>query len=196
MPIQRLLAHEHRRQDGDEALLREPVERVAVQGEREPAGVADPVAEARAAHLRGAVHVEAAELEALLGVCELRRLADEPLDPDVLLRRAVGDVVGRRVRDAQADLVALVLGLGELELRALQLLLDPRSSSSCSGVGLPLTFVRERSSSTRGTSSRQRSSAASQASNASAGALAREAAPELVRLVAGGVGVDHDSEST
>ncbi len=42
------------------------------------------------------------------------------------------------------------------------------SSSTCSGVGLPFSFWRPRSSSTCGTSSRQRASASSSSSNASA----------------------------
>jgi hypothetical protein len=45
---------------------------------------------------------------------------------------------------------------------------DRPELSSCSSVGLPASFVCERSSSTRGTSERQRSSAASSASKASA----------------------------
>ena len=48
--------------------------------------------------------------------------------------------------------------------------------SSSSGVGLPLRFVRVRSSSTCGMSARQRSSAASSASNASAASLRASAA--------------------
>src|SRR5919201_5737822 len=50
------------------------------------------------------------------------------------------------------------------------------NSSTCSGVGLPCSFWRERSSSTLGTSSRQRSSAASHASNAFAAPLRASAA--------------------
>ena len=49
--------------------------------------------------------------------------------------------------------------------------LTPRSASSCSGVGLPFSFVLLRSSSTRGTTARHRSSAASHASNCSAAPL-------------------------
>ena len=45
---ERALADEHGRQDGDEALRREPVEREPVEREREPGRVADPVAEAGA----------------------------------------------------------------------------------------------------------------------------------------------------
>ena len=51
----------------------------------------------------------------------------------------------------------------------------PASSSSCSGVGLPFSFSFARSSSTCGTSARQRSSAASSASKRSRGALAARA---------------------
>src|SRR6185437_10238284 len=102
----------------------EAVEPVAVEREREPARVADPVAEAGAAHPGRALHVEAPELEALLGPGRLRRLADDSLDAYVVLGRAVGDVVRGRIRDPEADLISCGLRLAELLLGALQLLLD------------------------------------------------------------------------
>src|SRR6185437_16191801 len=102
----------------------EAVEPVAVEREGEPARVADSVAEAGAAHPGRALHVEAPELEALLGLGELRGLADAVILADVVFSRAVRDVVGRRVRNAEAERVAFRLRLGELLLDALQLLLD------------------------------------------------------------------------
>ena len=58
--VHRLLAHEHGREDGREAARDEPVEREAVEREREQRGIADHVAESRARHLRRALHVEPA----------------------------------------------------------------------------------------------------------------------------------------
>ena len=119
---QRLLPHEHGRQHADEALLGQPVEREAVQREREPGRVADPVAEARARHPRGPLHVEPAHLGVLARLGGAR-LADAPHLGGVLLRRPVRDVVARGVRDAQGEPVALFLRGRELLLGDLQLLL-------------------------------------------------------------------------
>ena len=105
-------------------------------------------------------------------------------------RRAAGS--GR----ASSSAVARGLGRGELVLEPPAARPSPRcSSSSCSGVGLPFSFVAARSSSTRGTSARQRSSAASSASNASRGALARERGAEAVGIRARCPEVDHALES-
>ena len=129
MPIERLLAHEDGREHRLEALCRQPVEREAIEGESESGRVADPVAEARARHPRGALHVEPPDLEVLARVVELGRLADAPHLADVVLGRAVRDVVVRRVRHAQREGVPLRLRLRqrlldvlELRLHRLQLL--------------------------------------------------------------------------
>ena len=157
----------------------EPVEREAVEREREQRGVADQVAEARAGEARGALHVEAADLGVLLE--PPRAAAARPTRRDldgVLLRRCrpATDSCGR-VRHLGEQLVARRLGGGELLLgRAAARSFTCCSSSSCSGVGLPLSFVCPRSSSTCGTSARQRSSASSSASKASAAPLRASAA--------------------
>ena len=75
-PVQRLLPHEHGRQDRREALRDEAVEGEPVERERDERRVADPVAEARARHPRGTLHLEAADLRVLLRVVQRGRLAD------------------------------------------------------------------------------------------------------------------------
>ena len=112
-PDERLLPHEDGREHRLEALGREPVEPEAIEGEGEPSRVADPVAEARARHPRSALHVEPPDLEVLARVVELGRLADTPHLADVVLGRAVRDVVVRRVRHAQREGVPLGLGRGQ-----------------------------------------------------------------------------------
>ena len=155
--VHRLLADEHRRQHRRVAVLHRGVEREAVEREREQRRVADQVAEARAGEPRRALHVEAADLGVLLRLGGRHRLADQ--------RGArLGVLVGRSRREpsrredsalARAPRLAQPPPRRARARPACSSSLTPRSSSSCSGVGLPLTFVRERSSSTRGTSSRQ-----------------------------------------
>src|SRR5437879_6475732 len=55
---------------------------------------------------------------------EQRRLADDSLNANVVLGCAVRDVVGGRVRDPKADLIARRLSIRQLALDTLQLLLD------------------------------------------------------------------------
>ena len=88
--VHRLLAHEHRRQDGREPALRQAVEREAVERQREPSRVADDEPEARARDLGAALHVVARKLEVLRRV--LRRLRLAPLldDDRVLVAVTVG----------------------------------------------------------------------------------------------------------
>ena len=94
---------------------------------------------------------------------EARRLADDRHDHGVLVGVAVGRVLGRRVRHAVEQRLELLLRLGQLAPRAAAARsLTAVSSSSCSGVGLPFSFVRARSSSTSVCSARQRSSAREQ----------------------------------
>ena len=69
------------------------------------------------------------------------------------------------------------------------------SSASCSGEGLPFSFVFPRSSSTFGTSARQRSSASSSGVEGLAGALPCQRRAVGVRVVAGGLEVDHGVKS-
>ena len=66
----RLLAHEHRRQDGDEPRATDVVEREPVQREREQRGVADEVAEARAREARCALELEPPDLRRLARAVE------------------------------------------------------------------------------------------------------------------------------
>ena len=124
--VHRLLAHEHGRQHDGEALLHEPVERVAVERELEESEVADAVREARARHLGGALHVDPAErlgeVEVILDrEVERRRLADAPNLDRVVVREAVGRVLGRRVRHQREQLAARRLGGRQALLERLQL---------------------------------------------------------------------------
>ena len=137
-PDQRLLAHEHGREDGHEPLLGQPVERQAVEREREPRRVAEPVPEARAGHASCALHVEAADLDVLAGIVERARLAHTADLLHVVLGRAVGHVGARKVRDPQGEPVALGLGGGELLLGRLQLLLHLLQLLQLLGRGLAL----------------------------------------------------------
>src|SRR5207248_280042 len=98
-------------------------EREAVEREREERSVADPVAEAGAGDLRRALHVEPAELEVVLRVLELWRLAPAPDLRGVVLGVAVGHGLVRRVRDLLEQRVPRGFGLGELGLERLELLL-------------------------------------------------------------------------
>jgi hypothetical protein len=119
----RLLAHQHRREDGLEARRGRAVERPAVEGQRQQRRVADEVAEARARDPGRPLHVEPAELE-VLGPGR-RRLADHPLNVSlrvVLLGIRYGLV--RRVRNLLQQLVAGRLRGGELIFEGAQLLLD------------------------------------------------------------------------
>ena len=166
----------------------------AVEREREQRRVADEVAEARAGQPRGALHLEAADLGVLArlgqrGGSPTRRISTAS---PRCRRRARTRAAGSAPRE---QLVALRLGRRELLLGRASSSFTRCSSSSCSGVGLPFSFVRPRSSSTRGTSARQRSSAASSASNASAAPLRASAARQRVGVVARGPEVDHAAES-
>ena len=134
--VHRLLAHEHRRDHGREAVRDQLVEREAVEGERERARVADEVAEAGARDAGGALHVEAAELDVLArrrgGGSPPRRSSTASSSLVAVGHRLVG-----RVRHPCEQLVALGLGLGELLLGGASSSLTPFSSSTCSGVGFP-----------------------------------------------------------
>ena len=125
----RLLAHEHGREHGREAVLRQMVERGAVEREREQRGVADRVAEARAGDPRGALHVEAADLGVLPRLRELRRLARARDLDRVLLARCrpardscggFGTCASSSSRAASAA-AYLLLGRAQLLLHLLQL---------------------------------------------------------------------------
>ena len=173
--VHRLLAHEHGRQHRREPVRNRAVEREAVERQREERGVADQEAEARARQARGALELEAADL----------RCASWPARAGLPQRRSSST---RRSSGRDASRSGLVgagwhrgeplrrvaLGLGgdtKLSSTVRSNPLTSARSASWSGVGLPLMFCLARSSSTCGTSARQRSSAASIASNASAAPL-------------------------
>src|SRR4029079_8012253 len=123
--VHRLFAHEHGRDHGREAGRDRAVERPAVERERQARGVADDVAEPRAGEPRAALHLEAAELEVLLGLVQLRDLAD--LAHDLALgvpARLLRDRLVRGVRHFLQQLVAMRLGLAQLLLQPAQVLLD------------------------------------------------------------------------
>ena len=190
--VHRLLANEHGRDHRREPCLRQMVERELVERHRHERGVADDVAEARAGHARRSLHVEAPDLGVLARRLERRRLADPAELDGVVLRLAVGSGLVRGVRHEGERGVALGLGSRELLLACLSSALTGFSASSSSGVGLPLSFVLPRSSSTRGISARQRSSAASSASNSARGALARERFTPALDVAPRGLEVDHE----
>ena len=173
---ERPLADEDRRQHGDEPFRGEPLERERVEGEREAGRVADPVAEAGAGHPCGPLHVEAADVDVLAGALRRARLADATHLLDVVLGRAVGDVRMRQVGDTEGSSSRAASAAAYSSSAARSCSLTCCSSASCSGEGLPFSFVFPRSSSSCGTSVRQRSSAASSASNASPAPLRASAA--------------------
>ena len=172
------------------------VEREAVEREREQRGVADEVAEARAGEPRGALHVEAADLacapSARRAAAARRRGGSRPRRPRC--RRRAPTSSGGFGTCASASSRAASAAASSCSARCSSSL-TPRSSSSCSGVGLPFSFVCARSSSTRGTSARQRSSAASSASNASAAPLRASRRRNSSGSLRAARSVDHASES-
>ena len=102
------LADEHRREDGREALLRQPVEGEAVERELGKRDVAEAVGEARPRDLRTALHVDLAELEVVARLEAERRRVARPAHLDrVLLGEAVGRARVGRIRDAGEQLVPL-----------------------------------------------------------------------------------------
>ena len=121
--VHRVLAHEHRGEDGREAFADEPVEREPIESERHERRVAEDEAEARAGHLCAAFEVEVADFGVLLRVGQLRWLAP-PFDLDrLVLRQAVGRRLVRRIRNLAERGVPLGLCRRELRLERGQLLL-------------------------------------------------------------------------
>jgi hypothetical protein len=127
--------------------------------------------------------------------CAFNDWADRRFDAHVVLGCTVGNVVGRQVRDPQANLVARRLGVGELTLHSLQLLLDPAQL---------LELLRRRLAFHLGTGAEVVGARHEFAPlfvggepgvEHLAGASASQPATKLVRLVAGGSGVDHAMES-
>ena len=162
---------------GVKPALREVVERELVEGHRDARGVADDVAEARARHARGALHVEAADLRVLARLGErraARRRDGAPRRRPPCRRREPTRRGGFGTSASAASRAASAAASSSSA--SLSAAFTGRSASSSSGVGLPLSFVRPRSSSTFGMSSRQRSSASSSASNSSAAPLRASAA--------------------
>jgi hypothetical protein len=99
-------------------------EREPVEGHRQEGRVADQVAEARAGEACRPLHVEAADLGVLPRLGQLRRLAEAAHLDRVLVAEAVRRRVVRRVRHLRERLLAGGLRLRELQLGALELLLD------------------------------------------------------------------------
>ncbi len=116
--VHRLLADEHGRKDRHEPLRGHALEREAVDRELEQRGGADPVGEARAGEARAALHVDARELEVVLGIGDLGRLANAAQLDGVLLLEAVRRGGIGRVRNAIEELGPPPLRVAELRLRA------------------------------------------------------------------------------
>ncbi len=174
-----------------DAVEREPVER-----EREQRGVADDVAEARAGETCGPFHVEAPDLRVLLRVGELRRLADSGRSRPRRRR------CRRRVRSRPA---------GSERARAPRRGRPPRRRAPARRAAAPPSRraapraarasacpsascargARRRGARAPASARRRRAAA----SNGLRRTLAREPAPEVVRVVPGGAEVDHASES-
>ena len=182
--LERLLAHEHGRDDGLEALLGQQPERVADERHLDHHQVAHQVGEAGARGARRALDVDQPVLGAELDVVadlevEARALADLAQRHGVLVGLAVGGAGLGQVGERQRELVAGALDLAELGLEALDLGRElahlrrsprrrrgprawPRRSPPrpCSAAPAP--------PSTSGSSSRRRSSSRSSSSSSSA----------------------------
>src|SRR4029453_8024794 len=87
--VDQVLADEHGRAHQREAAVDEPGDSEAEDRLLEQRGVADDVAEAGAREASGALHLEAAELEVVSWMLELRRLAPAPDLDRVVLGLAV-----------------------------------------------------------------------------------------------------------
>ena len=193
-PDQRLLADEHRRQHRDEALLREPVQGEPVEREREERGVADPVAE-RAPDIRAARSISKRPISSCsLALVERGRLADAPelaasssAAPSGTssfggfgtrsASRSRSCLGGRELLLGRAQLLLHLLELGQLLRRGLSLdlrpaaeLVDPRHERAPALVGLEQRVERV------------------------ARALALERSANGVRVVPGGLEIDHARE--
>ena len=118
-----LFADEDGRQHGDEPLPGQAVDGEAVHSESEQRHVADPVAEARARHARGALHVEPTDLRVLLHLGQRGRLAHAPDLFGLVLAHAVGHRRVRRVRHTEKQLLPLGLGPRKCVLGGAQILL-------------------------------------------------------------------------
>ena len=176
--VHRLLAHEHRRDHGREARLREVVEREPVERHRDARGVADDVAEARARDARRALHVEAADLRVLPRLRERRAARRRDVAPrrrPRCRRRAPTSCGG--FGHQRERRVARGLGRGELLLGLLERRLDGPQRLELLRCRLALELRAARGARRpRGMSARQRSSASSSASNSSAAPLRASAA--------------------
>ena len=193
--VHRLLADEHRRQHRQVAVRRGAVEREPVEREREQRRVAEHVAEARAGQPGGALHVEAADLGVLLRLCELRRLADPAELRGVLVGEAVRRRVVRRVRQLGERRLARRVRFGQLLLGLLELLLHPAQLLELLRRRLAL-HLRAGAQLVDAGNERPPALVDRQPGVERLGrALAREPAPEPVRVAAGGARVDHARES-
>ena len=173
--VQRLLAHEHRRDDRLEALAAEQLERPAHERELEQHERALQVGEARARHARAGLHVDQAAEQLEVVAAGLARLADLAQHLVLLGRGRVGRVrARRRARPASCSSTVADLGLELLHLGGdAAHLLDRgrRVLARALGLGdLVARRVLRRRAAPRaaGRSSRRRASSASSSSSASA----------------------------
>ncbi len=194
--VHRLLAHEHRGDDGREAGLGEVVERELVERHRDARRVADDVAEARAGDARCALHVEAADLRVLARLrrarAARRRGAAPPRRPPCRRRApsrrggfgtsasAASRAASAAASSSSASLSAALTGRQRLELLGCRLALELRLAAE-------LVDARdERAPALVGLEQRV---------ELLGSALARERRAPARRRRPGGLEVDHERES-
>ena len=187
----RLLADEHGREHGREAVLGEMRERGAVERERDERRVADQVAEARAREARRPLHVEAPDLGVLARLRQLGRLARARDLDRVLLLGAVRHRLVRRVRHLGEQLVARRLGRRVLLLGRAQLLLHLLQLGELLGRGLALQLRLPAQLVDRRHERAPALVGGQQRVERLAGALALQRRAVGVRVAAGGLEVDH-----
>ena len=136
--VHRLLPRQHGRQHDlepqpDEMIEGVPIHRKLQQGSRPAA-----VGEARPGQLRPPIQIETPQLHMILSrEVKGRRLAD-PADLDgIVVGVAVGDVVGRRVRDSHEQCRPASLDVGQLGLGCAELLLDGVEGGELRLAGFP-----------------------------------------------------------
>ena len=171
------------------------LERRAVEREREQRGVSDQIAEARAREARRALHVEAADLGVLPSLRERRRLARARDLDGVLLLAAVRNGLVGRVRHLGEQLVARRLGGGVLLLGRTELLLHLLQLGELLRRGLALQLRLPAQLVDRRHERAPALVGLQQRVERVAGALPRQRRAVRVRIVAGGLEVDHGVKS-